>query len=171
LEDCRPCLIYASFTLAFALHLRKKHGKPSVRVRKTSVRVRYTYYQNTHTLQNLHTYTHTHTHAPTRPHVTKPTHTHTHKHTHTHTHTLQNNIKSPQYKLKQTQCISWRRLFFEGFTRKLQIVRYIRNVWKHLPAMCYFPEDLNLQQHHCENLKSLVVYVPFSLLRIGRGAN
>jgi len=26
-----------------------------------------------------------------------------HPHTHTHTHTLQNNIKPPQYKLKQTQ--------------------------------------------------------------------
>jgi hypothetical protein len=68
------------FTLAFALQLRKKHGKPSVRVRKTSVRVQYTYYQNTHTLQNT-----------------------PHPHTHTHTHTSQNNIKPPQYKLKQTQ--------------------------------------------------------------------
>ena len=47
-------------------------------------------------------------------HITKtPTHykTYTHTHTHTHmltlhtqTHTLQNNRKSPQYKLKQTQC-------------------------------------------------------------------
>jgi len=78
---------FASFTLAFALQLRKKHGKTLVRVRKTSVRliktsvsVQYTYYQNT----------------------TPPTHTHIHTHTHTHTHTLQNNIKPPQYKLKQT---------------------------------------------------------------------
>jgi hypothetical protein len=31
-----------SFTLAFALQLRKKHGKTSVRVRKTSVRLRKT---------------------------------------------------------------------------------------------------------------------------------
>jgi hypothetical protein len=39
------------------------------------------------------------------PHITKHTQTHTlqkpHIHTHTHTHTLQNNIKPPQYKLKQ----------------------------------------------------------------------
>jgi hypothetical protein len=56
------------FTLAFALQLRKKHGRTSVRVRetsvrliKTSVRVQYTYYKDTHTLQNLHTHTHTHT--------------------------------------------------------------------------------------------------------------
>jgi len=60
------------FTQAFALHLRKEHAKTSVRVRKTSVRVQYTYSQNNHTLQNLHTC----------PHITKPTHTHTHPHPH-----------------------------------------------------------------------------------------
>ena len=32
LEVCRPCPGFAGFTLAFALQLRKKHGKPSVRV-------------------------------------------------------------------------------------------------------------------------------------------
>jgi len=49
-EECVPCPIFASFTLAFALQLRKKHGKTLVRVRKTivrlrktSVRVQYTY--------------------------------------------------------------------------------------------------------------------------------
>ena len=31
LEECGPCPVFASFTLAFALQLRKKHGKPSVR--------------------------------------------------------------------------------------------------------------------------------------------
>ena len=31
-EECGPCPVFASYTLAFALHLRKKHGKPSVRV-------------------------------------------------------------------------------------------------------------------------------------------
>jgi len=35
--------------------------------------------------------------TPTNTHITKPTHTHTR----THIHTLQNNIKPPQYKLKQ----------------------------------------------------------------------
>jgi hypothetical protein len=29
---CGPCLVFASYTLAFALQLRKKHGKPSVRI-------------------------------------------------------------------------------------------------------------------------------------------
>ena len=32
LEECGPCPVLARFTLAFALQLRKKHGKPSVRV-------------------------------------------------------------------------------------------------------------------------------------------
>jgi hypothetical protein len=26
-EECGPCPVFASFTLAFALQLRKKHGK------------------------------------------------------------------------------------------------------------------------------------------------
>jgi len=39
-EECGPCPVFASFILAFALQLRKKHGKTSVRVRKTSVRLR-----------------------------------------------------------------------------------------------------------------------------------
>jgi hypothetical protein len=56
-EECGPCPVFASFTLAFALQLRKKHGKTSVRARRTSVRVQYTYYQNTHTLQKpTHTF-------------------------------------------------------------------------------------------------------------------
>jgi len=38
-EECGPCPVSASFTLAFALQLRKKYGKTSVRVRKTSVRL------------------------------------------------------------------------------------------------------------------------------------
>jgi hypothetical protein len=41
-EECGPCLVFASFTLAFALQLRKKHGVTSVRLRKTSVRLRKT---------------------------------------------------------------------------------------------------------------------------------
>jgi hypothetical protein len=32
LEECGPCPAFAGYTLAFALQLRKKHGKPSVRV-------------------------------------------------------------------------------------------------------------------------------------------
>jgi hypothetical protein len=32
LEECGPCPVLASYTLAFALQLRKKHEKTSVRV-------------------------------------------------------------------------------------------------------------------------------------------
>jgi len=31
-EECGPCPVFASYTLAFALQLRKKHGKTSVSV-------------------------------------------------------------------------------------------------------------------------------------------
>jgi hypothetical protein len=31
-EECGPCPVFANYTLAFALQLRKKHGKTSVRV-------------------------------------------------------------------------------------------------------------------------------------------
>jgi len=31
-KECGPCPVLASYTLAFALQLRKKHGKTSVRV-------------------------------------------------------------------------------------------------------------------------------------------
>jgi len=41
-EECGPCPVFASFALAFALQLRRKHGKTSVSVRKTSVRLRKT---------------------------------------------------------------------------------------------------------------------------------
>jgi hypothetical protein len=32
LEECGPCPVFASYILEFALQLRKKHGKPLVRV-------------------------------------------------------------------------------------------------------------------------------------------
>jgi hypothetical protein len=37
LEERGPCPVFASFTLTFASQMRKKHGKTSVGVRKTSV--------------------------------------------------------------------------------------------------------------------------------------
>jgi hypothetical protein len=48
-EECGPCPLFESFTMAFILQLRKKHGKTSVTVKKsvrlikTSVSVQYTY--------------------------------------------------------------------------------------------------------------------------------
>ena len=32
LEECGPCLVFVGYTLAFALQMREKHGKPSVRI-------------------------------------------------------------------------------------------------------------------------------------------
>jgi len=65
LEERGPCPVFASFTLAFDLQQRKKQRKTSVMVRKPSVMVQCTFYQNTHTIQDLHTNTHTHTHTNT----------------------------------------------------------------------------------------------------------
>jgi len=56
-EECGQCPVFASFTLAFALQLRKKHGKTSFRVAEECGSIHIT---KTHTLQNPHTHTHTH---------------------------------------------------------------------------------------------------------------
>ena len=71
----------------------QKHGK-----------YMYTYYQNTHTLQNPHIHTPAHykTRTYTHPNITKPTNTYTPTLYKTHTyinHILQNKLKQPQYKL------------------------------------------------------------------------
>jgi hypothetical protein len=60
-EECGPFPIFASFILAFALQLRKKHGKTSVRVRKTSEHS--IHITKTPTHYKTHTNTHTHAHA------------------------------------------------------------------------------------------------------------
>ena len=83
-EKCGSCPVFASFTLAFTLQLRKKHGETSFRVRKTSVRLRKTsvrvhkpqseysiHITKTPTHYKTHTYTHTHTHTHTNAHITK----------------------------------------------------------------------------------------------------
>jgi hypothetical protein len=98
LEECWPCPVFVNYTPAFALQLRKKQGKTSVRVAEE---IQSTHIIKTPTHYKTHPYTHTHTHPHTHTHTHPPTHTHTH--THTPTHTLQNSLKPPQYKLKQTQ--------------------------------------------------------------------
>jgi hypothetical protein len=84
LEECRPCPVFASFTLAFSLQMSKKHGKTSVRV--------VVYILPKHPRNTKHTHAHMPTHYET--------------HTYTHTHTLQNNMKPLQYKLNKhnTRC-------------------------------------------------------------------
>ena len=92
MEECGPCPGFASFTLAFALQLRKKHGK-TCQSKKNLSQVKKILSQST--LYKLLKH----------PHITKASQTHIlqnpHTRTHTNTHTLQNNIKPPQYRLKQ----------------------------------------------------------------------
>jgi len=40
-EECRPCPVFASYTLEFALQLRKTHGKTSVKVAEECQLVRW----------------------------------------------------------------------------------------------------------------------------------
>jgi len=71
----RLCKFYPGICLTTEEKARKNlsQGKKNLsQVKKTSVKVQYTYYQK-------------------HPHITKPSQTHT----------LENNIKPPQYKLKQ----------------------------------------------------------------------
>jgi hypothetical protein len=71
LEEFWPCPVFANYTLAFELQLRKKHGENlSQGSRRDSKNANY---QDTHTLQNppIQTHTHTHTHKHTHTHITK----------------------------------------------------------------------------------------------------
>jgi hypothetical protein len=88
-EECGPCPVFASFAMEFAIQMKKNHRKKSVRVRKTSVKLRKTSLK----LRKTSEYSIYITKKPTHYKPPPP-----------HTHTLQNNIKLPQYKLKQTQC-------------------------------------------------------------------
>ena len=85
----RLCKFYPGICLTTEEKARKtlSQGKKNLsQVKKTSVKVQYIYYQK-------------------HPHITKPSQTPTLqnplKHPHAHTHTLKNNIKPPQYELKQ----------------------------------------------------------------------
>jgi len=96
-EECGPCPVFASFTLAFVLKLKKMLGKTPARVRKKSqsdccvyIYIYIYIYIYTHIYIHIYTYIYF---LPKHPHITKSTQTHA----------LQNNIKPPQYKLKQTQ--------------------------------------------------------------------
>ena len=74
-EECGQCPFFESFTLAFTLQLRKKHGKTLVRVRKNLSQVKKNLSQSTVYI------------LPKHSHITKPTQTHTLQNPPTHTHT------------------------------------------------------------------------------------
>jgi len=82
-EECGPCPVFASFTLAFALQLKKKHGK-TCQVKKNLSHS--TVYILSKTPTHYKTLINTHITTPT-PLSLSLTHTHTHTHTYTHTHT------------------------------------------------------------------------------------
>ena len=85
-EQCRPCPFFASFPLAFASQLRKKHGKPQSGSPKTKTPTHYKTHTNTHTHAPKHYKTYTHTHTHTRAHSLQNPHKHTHTHIHTRPH-------------------------------------------------------------------------------------
>ena len=98
---CGLCPIFASFTLAFALQLRKKHGKISVMVRKTSLRLGKTSVtvQKPQSEYSIHiTKRPTHYKTFTNTQITNP-----HIHTHTHTH-ITKQYKTTTVQIK-TKCI------------------------------------------------------------------
>jgi hypothetical protein len=84
-EECGPCPVFARFYPGICLtteeKARKNHSQGKRNLSQSTVYI-----------------------LPRHPHITKPTQSHPlqNPHIHTHTHTLQNNIKPPQYKLKQT---------------------------------------------------------------------
>jgi hypothetical protein len=84
MEECGPCPFFASFTLGFALQLRKKHEKNSIRLKNLN--------QVKKNLCQSRIYI-----LPKHPHIKKPSQTHTLQpppHTHTHI--------TKQYKYKTT---------------------------------------------------------------------
>jgi hypothetical protein len=91
-EECGPCPVFASFTLAFALQLRKKHKKPRSGQEKPQSKYSTHITKNTHTLQYSHKHTHYKTHSYT--------HTHTQAHIHT---TKQYKTTTVQIKIKCVQ--------------------------------------------------------------------
>jgi len=76
MEECGPCPVFASFTLAFALQLREKARKNLGQGKKILSQVKKSLSQGTVYI------------LPKHPHITKPTHTYTHTHTHTHYRTI-----------------------------------------------------------------------------------
>ena len=150
LLECGPCPVFESFTLAFALQLRKNHGKTSVRLRKTSVRVQYTYYQNTQTLQNPHQHTRCKTHTQTHTHTLQNPHTHTYTDTHTHTHITQQ-YKTTTIQIKRNtvpyvpKCYQKRK--FLQIPSRLAIQQPVRFASRTIRLLKLQPETVSLKWH------------------------
>jgi hypothetical protein len=115
-EECGPCPVFASFTLGFTLQLRKKHGKTSVRVRKTSFK------EEPQSLYSLHiTKTSTHYKTLTNTHITTPP-----PHTHTHTYTYLKKYKTTTAQIK-TNCRTFANVLYKA-PNKLFYVKCMSSV-------------------------------------------
>jgi len=95
-KECWLCPVFASFTLVFALQLRRKHGKTSVRVKKNLSQVKRNLSQGTVCILPKHSHAYIlpkHPHKlPKHPHYYQNTHMYTYyQNTHTNyqnTHTI-----------------------------------------------------------------------------------
>jgi hypothetical protein len=94
---CRPYPVFASYTLAFALQPREKHGKPSVRVVEkypdipvAVVQYTFTHKQHTQHCSTLHIYTQHTEHRSTQHIYTQTAHTTQQYSTHLHTNSTHN---------------------------------------------------------------------------------
>ena len=101
----RLCEFYPGICLTTEEKAQKNlsQGRRYLSQVRKNLRVQYTYYQNTHTLQNLHTHTHARARARThaRSHITNPTRTHAHAHTHTRPH-ITKQYKTTTIQIKTT---------------------------------------------------------------------
>ena len=96
MKECWLCPVFASFTLVFALQLRRKHGKTSVRVKKNLSQVKRNLSQGTVCILPKHSHAYIlpkHPHKlPKHPHYYQNTHMYTYyQNTHTNyqnTHTI-----------------------------------------------------------------------------------
>jgi len=77
MEECGPCPVFASFTLAFALQLRKEHGKNLSQGKKSLSQVKKNLGQSTVYI------------LPKHPHITKPSQTQTLRNPHIRTQCVQ----------------------------------------------------------------------------------
>ena len=72
-EECGPCPVFASFTTAFALQLRKKNGKNLSQGKKNLSQFKKNLNQGTLYILPKHPHITKSTHTHIRPHITKPT--------------------------------------------------------------------------------------------------
>jgi hypothetical protein len=125
MEECGPCPVFASFTLAFALQLRKKHGDTLVRARKTSVRLKNLSHNTVYILSK----TPTHYKTLTNTHITV-----THSYTHTRIHASN---KMQRYRVYIWKLLYMFRMVLPPIIRSAYNCIY--SIWYLSQRYCYLP--------------------------------